>query len=59
LLFLIFPFREKTGLVRKDILDWIIKLRNKGKKNVQDAMASAENQNDDPKFGKFIIIFIK
>jgi hypothetical protein len=59
LLVLIFSFREKTGLVRKDILHWINELRNNGKKTVQDAMVSAENPKNDPKFRKFNIIFIK
>jgi hypothetical protein len=54
LLLLTFSFREKNGLVRKDILDLIIELRNTGKKNVQDAMVSADNQKSDPKFGKFM-----
>jgi hypothetical protein len=59
LLLLIFFFREKTGLVRKDILDWIIELRNRGKKNAQDDMVSAENSKNGHKFGKFNITFIK
>lgn len=59
LLFLIFSFREKTGLVRKDILDWIIELRNRGKRGAQDVMVSAENPKNDPKFGKLHVTFIK
>jgi hypothetical protein len=44
-------FRKKTGLVRKDFLDWLIALRNRGKKDVQDETVSAKKTNSDNKFG--------
>jgi hypothetical protein len=59
LLLLSFSFREKTGLVRKDILDWMIELRNRGKRDAQDAKVSAKNQRNYTKFGKLNINFIK
>jgi hypothetical protein len=40
ILLLIFSFREKTGLVRKDIIDWMIELRNRGKRDAQGATVS-------------------
>ncbi|PNF21097.1 Cytochrome P450 6j1 [Cryptotermes secundus] len=43
-------YREKTGLIRKDILHWINELRTNGKKTVQDATVSAENPRIDSKF---------
>lgn len=43
-------YREKTGLVRKDILDWIIELRNRGKREAQSDNVSEKNQRNGPKF---------
>jgi hypothetical protein len=59
LLSLISVFREKTGLVRNDILDWMIELRKRGKINDEDNKLSANNLKNGPKFGKFSITVIE
>jgi hypothetical protein len=48
-------FREKTGLVRKDLLNCMIELRNRSKEVVQDATVSAKNPKSDPTFRKLNI----
>jgi hypothetical protein len=45
--------------VRRDLLDWLIELRNRGKKDAQDAMLSANNKKSDNKFGKFNVTSLK
>jgi hypothetical protein len=58
LLPLVFVFREKTGLVRKDFLDCMIELRNRNKGLLQDATVSAKNPKNDLTFRKFKITII-
>jgi hypothetical protein len=58
LLSLIFFLREKTGLVRKDLLDCMIELRNRAKGMVQDKTESAKNLKNHLEFGKLNITVI-
>jgi hypothetical protein len=54
----IFVLREKTGLVRKDFLDSLIELRNRGKRDAQEDKLSAKNPKSELSFGKLDITFI-
>jgi hypothetical protein len=56
LLSFFFVLRKKTGLVRKDFLDSMIELRNRGIRDVQSERLSAINPKNELNFGKFNIV---
>jgi hypothetical protein len=45
-------FREKHGVIRKDFLDCMIELRNKGKKVIEEDKTSGKGRNKNSNFGK-------